>query len=318
MNQALSEERLTMNELQPDWPESNLCWLVLAALLLMVLFGGALFAGEKPADANGAAKFATADDAAKALVAACQTKDDAKLIAILGPAGAEVIGSGDPAEDAAARANFVKKYAEMHRFKRQKGGALTLVVGPENWPLPIPLVKKDGEWSFDAAAAKDEILFRRIGQNEIAAILASGELVQGEKAYFANNKQYAQKLLSETGKKDGLYWTGATDSINPYLAHAWGDAPSDQRVPFNGYYFRVLTQQGAGAEGGAKNYVADGKMSGGFAFLAYPGEYRSSGVMTFIVSDAGVLYEKDLGADTVKMAQGMNSFDPNDTWKRVD
>jgi hypothetical protein len=277
----------------------------------------------------GQRTFSSAEDASRAFFTAMRAPDDQSLLSILGPAGEDVVSSGDPAEDLEARASFVVKYQEMHRFVTEPNRTLTLVVGAENWPFPIPLVNNHGSWYFDTPTGKDEILFRRIGKNEIAAMDACGELVEAQKRYFARplgdlSKQFAQKLVSDEGRHDGLYWHGASNEfdspINPLIAYAYGKGPNDQSVnqyPFNGYLFRIVTSQGPHAPGGTKNYIVDGKMTAGFAFIAYPAEYRSSGVMTFIVNQSGVIYEKDLGPNTTKLAEAMTAYDPDSTWRRV-
>jgi hypothetical protein len=218
----------------------------------------------------------------------------------------------------------------MHRFVTEANGSVTLVVGAENWPFPIPLVNNQGKWYFDTDAGKDEILFRRIGRNELAAQDAMQDLVEAQKEYFARapagfSKQFAQKLVSEEGRHDGLYWHGAYDEfdspVNALIAYAHGTGSTNKvgdPVPFNGYFFRILKSQGPHAPGGAKGYVVDGVMTGGFAFIAYPAEYRSSGVMTFIVDESGAIYEKDLGPDTIKTAEAMTAYDPDSTWHQVD
>ncbi len=207
---------------------------------------------------------------------------------------------------------------------------VTLVVGAENWPFPIPLVNNQGQWYFDTDAGKDEIVFRRIGRNELAAEDACRDLVEAQKEYFARapagfSRQFAQKLVSEEGRHDGLYWHGAYDEfdspINSLIAYAYRRGAKDQvgdSVPFNGYFFRILTSQGPHATGGAKSYVVDGLMTGGFAFVAYPAEYRSSGVMTFIVDESGTIYEKDLGPDTTKIAEAMTTYDPDSAWHKAE
>jgi Protein of unknown function (DUF2950) len=274
----------------------------------------------------GQQTFASPEDAGRAFFAAMQAPGDQAPLRILGPEGKDVLSSGDSAEDADARTGFVVKYQEMHRFVSESNGTVALVIGAENWPFPIPLVNNHGSWYFDTAAGKDEIVFRRIGRNELAAIDACNELVQAQKQYFARppanlSKQFAQKLVSDEGQHNGLYWQGASDEsdspINPLIAYARQNLPADQvgeHVPFNGYMFRILTSQGAHAPGGAKNYVLDGKMTAGFAFVAYPVEYRSSGVMTFIVDASGNIYQKDLGPDTIKLAQAMTAYDPDSSW----
>jgi hypothetical protein len=278
----------------------------------------------------GQRTFASAEDAGRALFAAMQAQDEQAPLSILGPAGKEVLSSGDRTEDSDARAGFVVKYQEMHRFASEPDGTVTLVVGAENWPFPIPLVNKNGSWYFDTDSGKDEIVFRRIGKNELSAVAACRELVEAQKQYFARPpadlpKQFAQRLVSEEGAHNGLYWHGASDEfdspINPLIAYARQNLPTDQvgeHVPFNGYMFRILTSQGPHAGGGAKNYIIDGKMSAGFAFVAYPVEYRSSGVMTFIVDKSGTIYEKDLGPDSTKLAQAMTAYDPDSTWRKVE
>lgn len=276
----------------------------------------------------GQRTFASTEDASRALFAAMQADNEQGSLSILGPAGKDVLSSGDREEDSDARTRFVVKFQEMHRFVTDANGTETLVIGAENWPFPIPLVKKNGSWYFDAVAGKDEIIFRRIGKNELAAIDACGELVQAEKQYFARPPsnlphQFAQKLVSDEGQHNGLYWHGASDEfdspLNPLIAYARQNLPTDQvgeHVPFNGYMFRILTKQGPHAPGGARSYIVDGKMSGGFAFVAYPVEYRSSGVMTFIVDKSGTIYEKDLGPDTKKLAEAMIAFNPDSTWHK--
>jgi hypothetical protein len=278
----------------------------------------------------GQRTFASAADAGQAFFAAMQAPDDQALLSILGPDGKDVVSSGDPIEDMDSRTEFVDKYQEMHRFATEANGAVSLVVGAENWPFPIPLVNNNGSWYFDTPTGKNEILFRRIGRNELAAMDASHALVEAQKQYFARSpgnspKQFAQKLVSDEGQHNGLYWHGADDEfdspIDPLIAYARQNRPKDEvgeHLPFNGYLFRILTRQGSHAAGGAKNYIANGKMTAGFAFVAYPAEYGSSGVMTFIVNDSGTIYEKDLGPETTKLAQAMTTYDPDSTWHQAE
>jgi hypothetical protein len=248
------------------------------------------------------------------------------MLKILGPAGADLISSGNPEEDLDARATFVVKFQEMHRFVTEPDGTVTLVVGAENWPLPIPLVNKNGTWYFDTDRGKDEVLFRRTGRNELAAMDACDDLVKAEKQYFARipdnaSKQFTRTLVSDTGRSNGLYSEDSDSSIDPLIVYAFKNGPKNQgaeQIPFNGYFFRILTSQGPHAPGGAKNYVVNGKMTGGFAFVAYPAEYRSSGVMTFIVNESGTIYEKDLGPNSIQLAEAMTAFDPDSTWSKVD
>ncbi len=297
-----------------------------------VLFALSLGCSSAPmfAQEPGQRTFASAEEASRTLFGAMEAQDEQAPLSILGAAGKEALSSGDPQEDLDARVGFVVKYQEMHRFVTETNGTVTLVVGAENWPFPIPLVKSNGSWYFDTAAGKDEIVFRRIGRNELAAMDACRELVEAQKQYFARRpgdlpRQFAQKLVSDEGGHNGLYWHGASDEfdspLNPLIAYARQNLPADQvgeHVPFNGYFFRILTSQGGHAPGGVKNYVVDGKMSAGFAFVAYPADYRSSGVMTFIVSESGTIYEKDLGPNTTKLAEAMTAYDPDSTWHKAE
>jgi hypothetical protein len=220
----------------------------------------------------------------------------------------------------------------MHRIANEPDGTMTLYVGAENWPLPIPLVNKNGAWYFDTDSGRQEIVFRRIGKNELTAIQACYELVDAQKKYYAKPPQggsanhYAQRFVSDEGKHNGLYWWGASDEfdspLDPLIASAGKDnsqnKPNEDPMPFSGYYFRLLTGQGEDAPGGAKSYIVNGTMTGGFAFVAYPAEYGSSGVMTFAVGQDGTVYQKDLGASTTDLATAMTQFDPDSTWERVE
>jgi hypothetical protein len=305
-------------------------WKKIVRFAAFVLLALSLASSSVPmfAQQPGQQTFRSVEDAGRALFTAMRSPDDRALMGILGPAGNDIVSSGDPIEDLDARTGFTVKYQEMHRFVTEPNGTVTLVVGAENWPLPIPLVNKIGAWYFDTQAAKDEILFRRIGKNELAAIQACGDLVDAQRQYYDRApgdyaKEYAQKLVSDAGKHNGLYWVETGDQfdspINPLIAYARQNRGADQvgaHVPFNGYFFRILTSQGPHAPGGAKEYVVNGKMTLGFAFVAYPAEYRSSGVMTFIVGKSGTIYEKDLGPNTSKLAEAMTAFDPDSTWHK--
>jgi Protein of unknown function (DUF2950) len=304
----------------------------LVRLVVSAVFGlslGCLSApifGQEP----GQRTFTSAEDAGSEFFAAMQSQDEQAPLGILGSAGKDILSSGDPEEDSDTRVGFVVKYQEMHRFVTEANGTVSLIVGAENWPFPIPLVNNHGSWYFDTPAGKDEILFRRIGKNELAAMDACHDLVEAQQQYFARPpggipKQFAQKLVSDEGGHNGLYWQGANDEfdspINPLIAYARQNLPAEQvgqHVPFNGYMFRILISQGRHAPGGVRKYIVDGKMSAGFAFVAYPIEYRSSGVMTFIVDQSGAIYEKDLGPDSTKLAQTMTVYDPDSTWHKVE
>jgi hypothetical protein len=279
----------------------------------------------------GQQTFASAADASEALVSALQANDLQALSAILGSDAKDIISSGDETEDANDRAQFVQKYQQMHRLVTEPDGTTTLYVGAENWPTPIPLAHKGNAWYFDTAAGKQEILYRRVGKNELAAIQVCRELVDAEKEYDAQphdgdkNPQYAQKFSSDPGKHNGLYWetaSGETPSpIGPLVASAAneGYTETDQRQqPFEGYYFRILKGQGTKAPGGSRTYLVDGKMTRGFAFVAYPAEYRSSGVMTFIVAQDGIVYEKDLGPGTAEIAKTLTRYGRDASWRKAD
>jgi hypothetical protein len=282
------------------------------------------------AQQRGQQTFASAEDAAHALLVAMQSQDEQSPLNVLGPDAKQVLSSGDPMQDADARVDFVVRYQAMHRLVTEADGTVSLVVGAENWPFPIPLVNKQGKWYFDTDAGRDEILFRRIGRNELAAEDACEELVEAQKEYFARapagfSRQFAQKLVSDEGRHNGLYWHGAYDEfdspVSALIAYAYGTGSKSQvgdPVPFNGYFFRILTSQGPHASGGAKSYIVNGVMTGGFAFIAYPAEYRSSGVMTLIVDESGTIYEKDLGPNTAKMAQAMTAYDPDSSWHKAE
>jgi hypothetical protein len=306
--------------------EKNCLLIVLSMLFaLFLVFSAEPTGAQQP----GQQTFSSAEDSAHAFFVASQSEVDQNVLNILGAMGKDIVSSGDDVEDLDARVSFVVRYQEMHRFVTEPNGNVTLIVGAENWPFPIPLVNKNGVWYFDTQAGKNEILFRRIGKNEMAAIQACGDLVDAQKKYyeraphgFAN--EYAQKLESDKERHNGLYWVEAIDEfespINPLIASASGKGPNDEsgdRYPFNGYFFRILTTQGPHAPGGAKNYVVSGKMTAGFAFVAYPAEYRSSGIKTFIVNQSGTVYEKDFGPDTTKLAEAMTAYDPDSTWHKV-
>jgi hypothetical protein len=276
----------------------------------------------------GQKTFSSAEAAGDALLAAAQNDDENAILQILGPDGKQIVSSGDDIEDEHTRMNFVQKYQEMHRLVAEPDGTTTLYIGAQNWPSPIPLVKKGNLWYFDTDAAKQEILFRRIGQNEMSAIRVCQELVAAEKEYFSKeHDEYAQNFVSDEGKHNGLYWLADNDQfespIGPLVANAGSEGGLAKNlnsgpVPFHGYYFRILTRQGKNAAGGAADFIVAGKMTGGFAFVAYPAEYRNSGVMTFIVGKDGVVYQKDLGQNTVARAKAIKEYNPNSTWQKAE
>ena len=275
--------------------------------------------------------FPSAGAAAKALIAAAHIDDMAALSSILGGDAKEVLSSGDPVADNNARDTFVAKYNQMNRLAYDDKGRVILYVGADTWPFPIPLVKKGDGWVFDTASGKKELLYRRVGRNELFTIDVLEDLAEAQEEYASESvddggvKRFAQKIQSDKGKRDGLYWPvspGEEESpIGPLIADATGEGyktGTGSPVPFHGYYYRILTRQGKNAPGGAKDYLEQGKMTQGFAFLAYPANYRASGVMTFMINQDGVIVQKDLGADTAKVASEMTEYNPDATWDEVD
>lgn len=273
--------------------------------------------------------FKTPDEAASALVSAAKAGDLKAIVTVLGPDGADIASSGDEVADAATREKFVAAFNTKHQITMQGDDKAIVVIGQEDFPLPIPLARKDGMWRFDTVAGRDEILSRRIGRNELNAIQVALAFVDAQNEYSekdrtgAGVKTYAQRIISQPGKKDGLYWPASQGGDPSPLgelvaqANAQGYHGGGGRAPYHGYYFRILTKQGAAAPGGELDYIAHGKMIGGFALVAYPAEYRNSGVMTFIVNHDGTVFQKDLGPDTAKLAGRITSYNPDGTWKKV-
>jgi hypothetical protein len=270
--------------------------------------------------------FASPDDAAKALVAAAKSGDGDQVLAVLGPGSKDVISTGDAAKDKADMAGFVSDYGIMHRWRTLPGGSELLITGTDNKTFPLPL-KKDpsGQWSFDVQAGKQEIQARQIGRNELAAIDICQEIADAQKQYFSQRhdgtNQYARQFISDGGKQNGLYWPEVSGQprspLGPLVAYATSQGPkiqANQHQPFYGYYFAILDKQGQDAKGGVKDYVVNGKMTGGFAILAYPADYRQSGVLTFIINQNGPLLQKDLGNNTDQVASAMTEFNPDKSW----
>lgn len=282
-------------------------------------------------DKPSASVFASPDDAGNALVAAIKSGDQNSLVAIFGPDSKDVISSGDPVQDKNNATTFVAGYGTMHRWRKIADGAQILLVGADNFPFAVPLKKNaGGQWFFDTAAGKDEFLSRRIGRNELAIIDACGAVADAQNQYFSKlhdgetTKQYAAKFLSDPGKHNGLYWEspqGKPESpLGPLAAFAASEGYSTKQgahTPFHGYYFRALKGQSDKAPGGARQYVVGGKMTGGFALVAYPAEYGNSGVMTFIINQDGLLLQKDLGKKTAETATAMSEYDPDTGWNPV-
>lgn len=273
--------------------------------------------------------FANPEVGVSALVEAVRSHDQAKMKEILGPDGDKLVSSGDGVADNKGREGFIRAYDESHQLVPDGDRQLTLVIGKKEWPLPIPLVKSDEGWFFDTQQGDDEILARRIGRNEISAIQVSLEIVDAEREYAALNRkddgmpEYAARIISSPGKKDGLYWPTAENEpqspIGELLAAAanegYSDETSIQLTPYHGYLYRILDRQGENAKGGEFDYFVNGRMTRGFAVIAYPARYGASGVMTFITNDDGYVYEKNLGKDTEAIAAGITSFNPDASWK---
>jgi hypothetical protein len=273
--------------------------------------------------------FPSPADASAALFEAAKSGDQQTLLAMFGPDAKEILSSGDAVSDKDSMRDFAAAYEQMHRWQPIKAGGQMLLTGADNFVFPIPLGQNEaGQWYFDFAAGKDEILARRIGRDELSAIAASSAIARAENEYFSRPrngekvKQYTQKLVSDEGKQDGLYWAAAAGQPPSPLedardfAKALGYTNAGAKPqPFEGYYFRILTKQGNNAKGGASDYVANGKMTGGFAVLAVPIEYRNSGIMTFITGKDGVVYQKDLGENTAAAAEAMADYNPDNSWK---
>jgi len=302
-------------------------WTNLARLAVAAIFLTGCFATHSLAQPPGQKTFSSAEEASNALATAAESGDEKAILDILGPEGKQIVSSGDEIEDARSRANFAQKYREMHRLVKEPDGITTLYIGAKNWPTPIPLVSKGTSWYFDTEAGKKEILYRRIGRNELWTVRICQELVAAQKEYHSmRHNEYAQKMLSDEGQHNGLYWRAAEGEsqspIGPLVAAAVAEGyptPQDRAAtPYHGYYYRILKRQGKSGPGGAKHYIANGKMTEGFAFVAYPAEYRSSGVMAFIVGADGVVYQRDLGKKTDALAKAMKEYNPDSSWQRAE
>jgi len=303
-------------------------------LLLLVLFivftaGGTALAASKK---NPQKFFASPEEAVQSLVAAAKNNDKKKLLAILGPGSQTIVSSGDPVADKAGRERFIKLYEEKNTIEGADTGRAVLTMGNEEYRFPVPVVKRGTSWYFDAKAGREELLNRRIGKNELEVIDILREYVDAQREYAAKDwdgdgvTEFAQKFRSTPGKKDGLYWeTKEGEEESPFGSLAakaaqegYAKAKNTKPSPFHGYYFKILKAQGDEAEGGAFDYVVNGKMILGFALVAYPAQYGASGIMTFIVNQNGVVYQKDLGRKTATIAAKMTRYDPDKSWKKVE
>jgi hypothetical protein len=292
------------------------------ALVLLTLSCAAPTQGQK--------SFTTPEDAVRALGQAAKSGNETDLLALFGPDGSKVLTSGDPVDDKRSREVFTVAYEEGNRIEAESAEKSVLYIGNEDWPFPIPIVKTSGQWRFDTAAGADEVLNRRVGRNELSTIQVCLAYMEAQKDYASAGHDgkpaglYAPKLVSEPGKHDGLYWKASEGEPPSPLGELAAEAATEgyarsegKSTPFHGYYFRILAAQGKPAPGGAKSYIANGEMRDGFALVAYPAEYDNSGVMTFIVSKEGVVFEKDLGAETPKLAGEMSEYSPDETWRRA-
>jgi Protein of unknown function (DUF2950) len=305
----------------------------LAVAALVVLLISAVGSNEAPAAGATQKHFASPEEAVMALVEALKTGDTKALTAILGPEARPLITSGDTVADTQGRQRLVAEYEQAHKLEKAGDAKAILSIGKDDWPLPIPVVKAGDAWRFDTAAGQEEILNRRIGRNELSTIQFCLAYVDAQREYArlgrdgASGPEYAQKFLSDKGRRNGLYWktlqVGEVPSpLGPLVANARAEGYGGKRVggkptPYHGYLFRILTAQGPDAPGGAYDYVVNGRMIGGFALVAYPAQYGGSGVMTFIVNHEGVVHQMDLGEDTAKVAQAMKTYNPDSTWKKV-
>ena len=301
---------------------------VCAGALLALLASSVTEAGQAAADRA----FATPEDAVKALIDTVKTGNVDALLVMFGPEGKELIASSDPATARLNRRVFAVAVAEQWHLEDAASNRKTLVVGNEDWPFPVPLVKESDGWRFDTVAGKEEVLARRIGRNELGAIATSRAYVTAQQRYAQQGHDgkpagvHATKFGSDPGKEDGLYWPTARGQKRSPLGDLVAQAATEGRplrgdkaqpLPFHGYYFKILTGQGAAATGGARSYIVKGEMSGGFALVAWPAQYDVTGVMTFIVNQDGIVREKDLGKDTDAMARKMTVYNPDASWRQV-
>ncbi len=300
------------------------------ATLGWLAFATAIFLLAVASVADAQQDYRTPQEAVDALVATARSGDPKAALIVLGRDGEDIISSGDKVADEAVRKRFVASYDAKHQIMIEGTRKAILVIGDNDYPFPIPLLRVKGMWSFDTEAGRREILYRRIGHNELDAIQTCLAYVDAQDEYAEKDRTgagvgvYAQRFISEPGKKDGLYWPSAQGEEESPLGELFAAATKqgyrtgEGRSPYHGYYYKILTGQGPAAVGGAADYVVRGKMIGGFALVAYPAEYRNSGVMTFIVNHEDVVFQKDLGPDTATLAEAMTSFDPGPTWKKVD
>ncbi len=293
----------------------------LAALLLAFAPASIAFAQQS---------YKTPEAAVDALVSAARSSDQKAALVVLGHRGSDIISSGDKVSDAATRQRFIAAYDAKHQITMADDNRATLIVGDNDYPFPIPIVRKGALWSFDTEGGRREIMYRRIGRNELDTIQTCLAYVDAQNEYASKDRTgagvgvYAQRFISSPGKNDGLYWPTAKGEEESPLGALFPEATREGyragqgRSPYHGYYYKILTKQGSAAPGGAVDYLVNGKMVGGFAMVAYPAQYRNSGVMTFIVNHNGVVYQQDLGRHTIELAERMTLFNPDASWKQVE
>jgi len=307
------------------YPSTRTLLVFAIALFVIVMFQGTALAAQPKQKT-----FETPEAAVEALIKALRDHDEKALLAIFGPGSEPLISSGDKIDDRERRVEFVRLHGEVNRLEPAGDNKRIVHIGKNDWPFPIPIVRVGEIWRFDTKQGREEILHRRIGENELDTIQTCLAIVDAQREYATVDRngdgllEYAQKFASTKGKTDGLYWNvtpGENPSpLGPLVAKARGEGyvKGEKPAPYNGYFYRILTAQGKNARGGAYSYMVKGKMVGGFAVVAYPATYAVSGVKTFIVNHEGVVYEKDLGPKTTKMAKSMKVFDPDKTWEKVE
>ena len=327
MNRTMKRNLISMAALRASF----LAAAVATAFAISV--GGPAHAADAPAKKPATAKasaqkaYASPEELFQALADAAKGDDLKTLHALFGPNGNAVTSSGDAVADKQRRANFAAAYAEKHSVTKDGDTKATLILGKDDWPMPVPAVKGARGWTLDTAAGSKEILARRVGQNELSAIQVVRAILDAEHDYSSEDRDvnglpnYARKFVSSPGKKDGLYWPtkeGEPQSpLGSLVAQASSEGYGKKGAPYHGYYYRILTRQGPQAPGGRYSYVINGNMIGGFALVAFPAEYGSSGIMTFLVSHHGKVYQKDLGPRTPAIAKAMQEYNPDATWTEV-
>lgn len=303
--------------------KGRMSWVVPAVWAMLVICPRTICAQDM-----GQSVFTSPQEALTALVAALEAGDREGLLAILGPEGKEIISSGDEVSDRADRDRFLAAYDDSVNFVPRENGQVEVVLGHDNWPFPIPIMQSSRGWFFDTAAGKEELLNRRIGRNELFTIQVCDAYVAAQNEYATTDREldgiieYAQKIVSDPGQRDGLFWPVTPGEVPSPLgplaaqAAAEGYKRGEKPIAFHGYYYRILKGQGTKAPGGAYSYMINGHMVAGFALVAWPAQYGTSGITTFVVNRNGIVYEKDLGSNTAATAESMTLYNPDQTWRR--